>query len=157
MKKVLLLFTLLLAIVAGMVLAQNYLKTNSFFPLGKNPTISINKQIFELIVADSPEKKEIGLSKTENLSENKGMVFLFDNPDYYPFWMKDMKISIDIIYIKNDEIVTILENVQPPKNSQESPIVYTPTEPADKVLEINAGLSKKYNFKKGDKITLENI
>ncbi len=155
MKKILFVFALLFIIVAGMVIAQNYLKNNSF--LEKNPIAVINDRTFELTVADSAEEKEVGLSKATSLPENKGMIFLFEKPDYYSFWMKNMKIPIDIIYINNDEIVTIHNNVQPPANPSESLNIYTPTEPSNKVLEIQGNLSEKYNFKKGDKVTLENI
>lgn len=157
MKKILGLFVLLLILVAGIFFAQNYSKSKNLFTFKKNPTATINGHSFELKVADSSQEREIGLSATKSLPENQGMIFLFDKPDYYSFWMKNMTIPIDIIYINSDNIVTIQNNAQPPKNSIESPIIYTPTNPADKVLEINAGLSEKYNFKKGDKVKIENL
>lgn len=157
MKKVFLIFALLLVIVAGVVTAQNYLKTKNFFLFEKNPTATINNHTFGLSVADSQREKEIGLSETESLAKNQGMIFIFDKPDYYSFWMKNMKFPIDIIYINKDKIVTIQTNVQPPTSPTESLIIYSSTEPSDKVLEIQAGLSKKYNFKKGDKVKYENL
>lgn len=156
MKKVLLASALLLILVAGVVFAQNYLKTKTLFSFRKTPTVTINGHNLQVTVADSREEQEIGLSETESLPQDQGMIFLFEKPDYYAFWMKDMKLPIDIIYIKNNQIVTILNNAQPPKE-EESPIVYTPTEPSDKVLEINAGLSEKYDFKKGDIVKIENL
>lgn len=156
MKKVLLVSGLLLALVAGVVFAQNYLKTKTFFSFNRTPTITINGHSLQLTVADSPEEQQIGLSDTKSLPEDQGMIFLFEKPGYHTFWMKDMKLPIDIIYIKDDKIVTILSNVQPPQQ-EESPIVYTPAEPSDKVLEINAGLSQKYDFKKGDSVKIENL
>ena len=156
MKKVLLASALLLALVGGVVFAQNYLKTKTFFLFKKAPTVTINGHNLEVTVADSPEEKEIGLSETTSLSQNQGMIFLFEKPDYHAFWMKNMKLPIDIIYINNDQIVTIQSNVLPPKE-EESPIVYIPTEPSDKVLEINAGLSEKYGFKKGDVVKIKNL
>ena len=68
-----------------------------------------------------------------------------------------MTIPIDIIYINKGAITTIHKNVQPPVSQLESPIIYSPTEPSDKVLEIKSGLSEKYNFKKGDKVKYENL
>lgn len=156
MKKVLLIFALLLVIVAGVVIAQNYLKTKTFFLLKKSPTVTINGHNLAVTVADSREEQEIGLSETKSLPQNQGMIFLFEKPDYYAFWMKNMKLSIDIIYINNDKIVTIQNNAHPPKE-EESPIVYTPTEPSDKVLEVQAGLAQKYDFKKGDMVKYENL
>lgn len=149
MKKVLLAFALLLVLAFGMVFAQNRLKTK--------PTAAINNRTFELSIADSQKEKEIGLSETESLAENQGMIFLFDKADYYSFWMKNMTIPIDIIYINGDKIVTIIDNARPPESPNENLTIYTPTEPSDKVLEIKAGLSKTYNFKKGDRVEYENL
>lgn len=157
MKKVLLIFALLFVVVGGVVISQNYLTTNSFLSFKKNPTITINDRVFDLMVAASAQEKEIGLSETTSLPENKGMIFLFEKPDYHSFWMKNMKISIDIIYINGDEIITIYDNLHPPKNLQESLVIYTPTSPSNKVLEVTAGASEKYGLKVGDKVKIENL
>ena len=157
MKKVLLVSTLLLVVVAGVLFVQNYLKTGGFLSLQKTPTITINNHTFELSVADSQKEREVGLSETRSLPENQGMIFIFEKPDYYSFWMKNMTIPIDIIYINDQKIVTIHKNAQPPASQLESPIIYSPTQPSDKVLEIQAGLSEKYNFKKDDEVKYENL
>jgi uncharacterized protein len=158
MKKILLTFALLLIVVGATFLTQNYLKSGETLSfLKKSPTVTISGQSFKVTVATSQLEREIGLSKTKQLLQDQGMIFLFDKPDYYSFWMKNMKFPIDIIYIKSDTIVTIKENAQPPKSNIESPIIYTPTEPANRVLEISAGLAEKYKFKKGDKVTYENL
>ena len=156
MKKVLLAFALLLIVVGGVFFTQNYLNGSELSFFKKSPTVIIGDRKFEVSVADSQKEREIGLSETKSLSQDQGMIFLFEKPDYYAFWMRNMKLPIDIIYIKNDQIVTIQSNVAPPKE-EESPIVYTPTEPSDKVLEIQAGLAQKYDFKKGDKVKYENL
>lgn len=158
MKKVLLVFALFLIIVGAMFFTQSYLQKGgqlAFFK--KGPTITIDNRSFELKVASSQKEKEIGLSETKSLPENQGMIFLFEKSGYYSFWMKDMKFSIDIIYINNDKIVTIFNNVAPPKGQNESLTVYALAEPSDRVLEIKAGLSKMYNFKKGDSVKYENL
>ncbi|MBI4089644.1 MAG: DUF192 domain-containing protein [Candidatus Levybacteria bacterium] len=157
MKKVLLIFALFLILAFGMVMTQNYLKTNNLFPSNNSPLITINDHTFKLRIADSPKEKEIGLSETKLLPENEGMLFTFEKPDYYSFWMRNMKIPIDMIYIANQEIVTIYNNIKPPTNSSGNLTIYTPTEPSDKVLEIQAGLSEKYKFKNGDKVKYENL
>jgi uncharacterized protein len=158
MKKVLLAFLLFIIVAGALYLIQNYSKegkTLTFFK--KTPIVTINKQSFKVAVALSQQERETGLSKTKSISPNQGMIFLFEKPDYYPFWMKNMKFPIDIIYINRDKIVTIRNNVFPPKDNKENPIVYTPSEPADKVLEIQANISQKYNFRNGDKVKYENL
>ena len=82
------------------------------------------------------------------------MLFPFEKPGYYSFWMKNMKFPIDIIFIKSGKIVTIHKDVMPPKNLTDALPIYNPKEPADTVLEINAGLSEDYKFKEGDEVKL---
>lgn len=158
MKKILLAFTVFLIILGALYFTQNFLGEKGTLSLfRKTPTITIGDRSFKVTVASSQQEREIGLSGTNSLQQDQGMLFLFEKPDFYPFWMRNMKFPIDIIYIKNDTIVTIKSNAAPPEDNRENPIIYTPTEPADKVLEIQAGLSEKYNFKNGDKVTIENL
>lgn len=123
--------------------------------LFKTPTAKIHDKTFKLSVAKNEEEKQIGLSKHEELEEDQGMVFVFDKLSNYSFWMKDMKFPIDILYIRGDKIVTIYKD-QKPEDSGNPPVL-TPKEEADKVLEINAGLSDKYKFTEGDKVVFQNL
>lgn len=116
------------------------------------PTAQIRDHKFSLLTAKSNKDKQIGLSKHKKLEDNKGMIFVFDKPGLYPFWMKDMKFPIDIIYINQNKIVTIYKNL--PKDNLR---IYSPTQSADKVLEINANLSKKYGFNVDDTVTFKNL
>ncbi|MDP3988555.1 MAG: DUF192 domain-containing protein [Candidatus Levybacteria bacterium] len=156
MKAILGLFALLLVIALAIAFFQknpNLIKS----PFVKTPSVTIDKQTFSLLIAKTGDETQIGLSKKTSIPQNQGMIFIFPKPDYYSFWMKDMKFPIDIIYINNNKIATIIPDAQPPKSQNESLPIFKPDEPADKVLEINAGLSKKYNFKKGDEVKFENL
>lgn len=158
MKKVFLTFLVLLIVLGATYLSQGYLNGGiKLFLFKKTPIVKINNQSFNATVAASEKEREIGLSETKSLQPNQGMIFLFDRPDYYSFWMKNMKFPIDIIYINNDTIVTIISNAPFPKNNSESLTVYASISPANKVLEIQGGLSEKYKFKNGDKVTYENL
>lgn len=158
MKKILILFVILIAVAIGGTFAQKYVKNNpSTLPFTKQSKAIIKNQSFNLLLAKSGKEKEIGLSEKKSLDENSGMLFTFDKPGYYSFWMKNMKFPIDIIFIKDNKIVTIHENVKPPKTPNESVPIFKPEAESDKVLEINAGLSQKYGFKNGDEIKFEGI
>jgi uncharacterized membrane protein (UPF0127 family) len=157
MKKVLLTLFVLLIVAAGVYYTQNYMQGGQVLSVfKKNAIVTIDNQSFNVSIANSEKDREIGLSETKSLDQNQGMLFLFNNPGYYSFWMKNMKFPIDIIFINNDQIVTIHDNAQIIK-AQENPMLYTPTQSSDKVLEIQAGLSEKYNFKIGDKVKYENL
>ncbi|MFH1832619.1 MAG: DUF192 domain-containing protein [Candidatus Levyibacteriota bacterium] len=160
MKTVFGLFALLIIIALGIAFYQNSSKNNPSFLtnfFGKKTTVTIDKQIFVVTVAKSDLDKEKGLSVKNSIAQNEGMLFPFTKEDYYAFWMKDMKFSIDIIFINKNRIITIYQSVPAPKSPSESLTLYKPEKPADMVLEINAGLSQKYNFKKGDEVKIENL
>jgi uncharacterized protein len=121
------------------------------------PKITIKSHSFNLLLAKTDKEKQVGLSNTKLLSANQGMLFKFDKPDYYSFWMKNMKFPIDIIFIKNNKVVTVYSKVKPPTSVTDQLAIYQPLEPADSVLEINAGLADKYGFKKDSTIQYENL
>lgn len=121
----------------------------------QNHTVSIDNHVFAVTIAQTDDEKHIGLSKRTSLPDNEGMLFPFQKPDYYQFWMKNMQFPLDIIYIHNNKIVTIVNDLPAPKGTaNNNPPRFVPVEPAETVLEINAGLSKKYNFKVGDSVTI---
>jgi len=84
------------------------------------------------------------------MSVSEGMIFVFDKPDFYYFWMKDMKFPLDFIFIKNNEVVDLLENIAP----ETYPKSFTSKVKADKVIELNAGEIKKSGIKIGDKLDI---
>ncbi len=122
--------------------------------------LKINNVKIKAEVADTSEIQKKGLSGRKSLCDNCGMLFTFDNYDIYPFWMKGMNFPIDIIWIKDDSVVEVVENAQiPSKKAKESQIPsYTPSKKANRVLEVNAGFCQKnkiypgvkFEFKKGD-------
>jgi uncharacterized protein len=122
----------------------------------KQPKALIQNHSFKLLLAKTEKDRETGLSLKKSLPQDIGMLFMFDKKDYYSFWMKNMKFPIDIIFIRNNKIVTVYSKVKPPINNKELAI-YQPNEPVDTVLEINSGLSEKYGFRKDMSVQYENI
>jgi uncharacterized membrane protein (UPF0127 family) len=153
MKKILTLASILIVTSIAFISLKNLENNNN----SKTPTATINNHTFKLELAKTQQEKAIGLSKKDMLEENTGMLFLFDKPGNLSFWMKNMKFPIDIIFIKNYHIVTIHRNVMAPKNPNDKLPTYSPKEPADTVLEVNAGLSEKYKFKEDDLVELKNV
>ena len=116
-------------------------------------TVTINNHVFTVEIAVSDEERVKGLSGRNELLENHGMLFVFNKPNVYTFWMKDTLIPLDMIFINNDQIVTIHKNVQPQPNATDEELQrYSPKEPVNYVLEISGGLSEKYGFKEGDTV-----
>lgn len=108
----------------------------------------------EAEVAKTMLERAQGLSHRDFLAPDEAMLFVFDKPDYYQFWMKDMNFPIDIIFINDNKIVDIKRNVPVPDidGNYER---YPPTEPAQYVLEVPAGLSEEYKFNIGTPVEME--
>ncbi len=102
-------------------------------------------------IARSNTKREQGLSGREKLKDNEGMLFIFEQEGNYGFWMKGMLFDIDIIFIKDNNIVDIAENMPYPQNDNTIAGV-SPKEKANLVLEVNSGFVKRYNIKIGNKV-----
>ncbi len=118
---------------------------------GTLPTIELAGQVVRVSIADSGEERMQGLSGRAGLAPDEGMLFIFEKEGKYSFWMKDMRFSIDIVWISNaGEIVDIHEAVPP----ESYPTTFTAREPARYVLELPAGWAKTYNAKIGDGVRL---
>jgi hypothetical protein len=141
-------FIIAVAVIIVLILAQ---KSNQFT---RKITTTIGETTFVLEVADSEQKRQLGLSKRKSLKDNEGMIFIFDIPGYYAFWMKDMKFPIDIIFLNNEKIVTIYKNVPYPQNEDERLATYSPTQPANRVLELKAGTVEKLGLSEGETIKI---
>ncbi len=100
-------------------------------------------------IADTPALQGKGLSGTESLAAGEGMLFVFDTPDQYAFWMKDMNYPIDIIWISGDKrIVDIKTNADPASY----PAAFKPTLPALYVLEVEAGFALTHSLARGQEV-----
>ena len=123
-------------------------------PMLTTKTITIGKNVILAEVASTDEQKRDGLSGRESLAVGTGMLFIFDAPHTEGFWMKDMRLSLDIIWANGDGIiVTIFKNLSP----QTYPTVFKPSVPAQYVLEVPAGYTAQYGIAVGDKIVLQSF
>jgi uncharacterized membrane protein (UPF0127 family) len=133
------------------VLIIVFLTINYFLP--KTPSAEINGHVFSLYLAETSQEQSLGLAKYKSIAQDQGMIFLFNKSDYYSFWMKDMKFPIDIIFISGNKVVDVFQKV--PVWPNENLPIYTTKTKADKVLEINAGLTSKYGIKIGSEVKIK--
>ncbi len=131
-----------------------FLKQPSPTPITK--TIKVADEELQVYVANSKETRQKGLSGKESLGEKQGMLFVFEELDTKPsFWMKEMEFSIDIIWINDNQISQIDENVPPqPDVAEKDLTLYPADDPVDYVLETAAGFIEKYDIKVGDEVDL---
>ena len=110
-------------------------------------TTSTGKKI-SVEVADSVEKRSLGLGNRSGLQNGWGMLFVFEKRKQHGFWMKDMEFPLDIIWLDNHRIAYILRNVQPAKSGVIPPVM-TPPVAGNFVLEIDAGRADELKLQVG--------
>lgn len=124
----------------------------AFFISKREPYVLIGNQKIFVEVADSSEERYQGLSKRPFLKKNRGMLFIFGEYEKHAFVMRDMRFSIDIIWISGNSIVDISQNVPLPENGNDLPL-YMPKVEVNKVLEAPAGYTMESGIKIGDTVS----
>jgi uncharacterized membrane protein (UPF0127 family) len=103
----------------------------------------------ELAISD--EERQLGLMFREKLNSDQGMLFVFEDEDFHFFWMKNMKLSIDILWLDKEKRIVHIESNVPP--CRKSPCdTYASKIPAMYVLEMQAGLTAKNKLKLYDRL-----
>ena len=109
--------------------------------------ICFEDNCFNVEIAADYASRARGLMFRENLSENSGMLFIFEQEGIYPFWMKNTLIPLDMIWINADkEVVYIKENAVPLSLDN-----INPDRNALYVLEINGGRARELGIDVGMK------
>jgi len=96
--------------------------------------------------------KEKGLMGRKDLSEDRGMLFVYDEDINPNFWMKNMLIPIDIIFIDADHNIKYIAESVLPCETETRCDLYNAGTPIRYVLEVKAGYTKKYGVKIGDRV-----
>lgn len=119
-----------------------------------NNNSSVIARIF-VEVPDDQEEFARGLMFRTHLPWNAGMLFAFYDEEPRRFWMKNTLIPLDMIFVdSSSKIIDIKENV-PPCKQEECP-TYPSKEPAQYVLEVNAGFVQEKGVKIGDRLATFN-
>lgn len=116
-------------------------------------TANIAGEVIQLEVARTPLQQATGLMYRESLADDRGMMFPFQYERTARFWMKNVPISLDMIFMNGDRIVGIAADV-PPCTADPCP-VYGPQALVDRVIELRGGRAAELEIKKGDRISIE--
>lgn len=117
------------------------------------PAIIINSHKFNIEISNTEEKRELGLSYRQSIPQDSGMLFVFNSPGQYEFWMNGMLFPLDFVWINNNTIVDLTKNVDAPINGAPVRII-KPKSDVDKVLEINSGQIESNRIEIGQKVQL---
>ncbi len=115
--------------------------------------IRLGEEIFELEVVDDQESREKGLMGRESLGENEGMIFDFPKDTRPAIWMRNMVISLDLLFL--DEQGTIVQIFQRVPPCEAMPCdIYQAERPLRFVIEVAAGTASRLGLEPGQQIDL---
>lgn len=107
----------------------------------KSPNVCFNEDIcIEVELADTVEKRMLGLMYRAELGVDKGMIFIFDEPAVHKFWMKNVRFPIDMIFLDIDDKIVYIEHSAPPCTITNCPS-YGPDVEIFTVIETRAGFA----------------
>ena len=151
-------FIKFIVVVFGATLAATLFITpyvNQISAVRRKSEVKINGQIIVAEVVKTERERNQGLGGREDIGINEGMLFLFDEAGLHPFWMKEMKFAIDIIWINGNKVVGVTEDISPePGESDAELALYSPPGLVNKVLELKAGRARLLRTEAGDLVKI---
>lgn len=116
-------------------------------------TATIAGRTINLEVTRTPQEQALGLMYRPTLPDDHGMLFNFVPSQAVAFWMKNVPVSLDMVFILKGKVVAIAHSA-PPCDIDPCPIY--PTKPVfvDQVIELRSGLANEIGLKVGDGITV---
>lgn len=115
--------------------------------------VELKGQKFTVEIADTPDKRALGLMFRDELPADHGMLFIFDQEAPLSFWMKNTRIPLDIMYFDSRLVLVSVSENTPPCRMRLCP-GYPSEGPAQYVLELNAGKASELGLQTGDRLEL---
>jgi hypothetical protein len=98
--------------------------------------LRVGDSSYRLTIAATDAKRQQGLSNRTEMASDRGMLFVYDKPGSACLWMKDMRFSLDMIWLDvNKKVVHVEQNVTP----ESYPNQFCSDKPAKYIVELNSG------------------
>ncbi|WP_322743797.1 DUF192 domain-containing protein [Vasconcelosia minhoensis] len=110
-------------------------------------------QTFQLEVAETPQQQAMGLMYRTPLPDNRGMLFSFASPRRTAFWMKDVPVPLDMVFLRQGQVAAISPSV-PPCETDPCPTYGPGSQLIDQVIELRAGRAAEIGLQPGDPVTI---
>ncbi len=114
--------------------------------------ITIGNSVLNLEVARSPQEQAMGLMYRSALPDDRGMLFPMIPARSVTFWMKNVPVALDMVFLYQGKVKAIASSV-PPCTTPECP-VYGPPGNIDHVLELRSGRALELGIKVDDAATI---
>jgi uncharacterized protein len=147
-------FGVMTTVVAFAVVSQPQPRASAVFPGAVRVTLD---------VAADEAARQRGLMHRAALGSNEGMIFVFEEPDAYHFWMKNTLIPLDIIWLDERGAILFIHHAVPPCGNQDPEDDRCPTwgPPAGTraryVIEVEAGFARTHDLRSGQRVLLSGV
>ena len=134
--------------------------TPTYEVLELNSAVLIGGAVFPAELALNSVERTKGLSERDGLEPATGMLFIFEDREVSSFWMRNMRFSLDFVWISEDcRVVDITANVPFPKSGTATSDLpsYRPSVAAAYNFEINAGEASEFGIRVGDAVRFTGI
>jgi uncharacterized protein len=127
-----------------------FTQSGQILPITAN-TVLGGKTI-KLEVARTPEQQTMGLMFRPALPDDQGMLFPFRPARPVSFWMRNVPVALDMVFLYRGHIVSVSSQV-PPCTTPICP-TYGPGSTVDNVIELRAGRAVELGLKPKDAVTI---
>jgi uncharacterized protein len=118
-------------------------------PFGlKTVELKILRTSLKAEVADTPQASENGLMFRDSMPEDRGMLFVFEQPRTASFWMKNTKIPLSIAYVDSAGKILEIKSMKP----FDETVVPSASDRVAYALEVNQGWFDRHGIAPGAKI-----
>ncbi len=105
---------------------------------------------FLLEVADDDDARRLGYMYRDAVGAHDGMLFLFSRDGHHPIWMKNCRVSLDIVWLDATmRVVDIAHEAQPCPASGRCPNL-VPQRSSRYVIEFAGGTARRERLATGD-------
>lgn len=133
--------------------AQVKAPTNLGQTLPISAQATIGDRLIDLEVAKTQQQQATGLMGRVNIPDNRGMLFLFNPPQNIRFWMKNVNVPLDMVFMQDGEVKAIAASV-PPCKVEPCP-TYGANTRINQVIELRGGRAAELGLKVNDKINIK--
>jgi len=107
-------------------------------------------------LADTPEKRYTGLSKTKSLPVDRGMLFTYDEQGNHTYVMREMSFGIDIVYIDANGTIRRIHHAPEPPEGEDGEDYHYPGV-GKYVLEVNYEWTTRHGIEPGDRVRIKGL
>ncbi|WP_225885227.1 DUF192 domain-containing protein [Leptolyngbya sp. KIOST-1] len=112
------------------------------------------EEIF-LEVAATPQQQALGLMFRDALPDDRGMLFPMARPRPVSFWMKNVPVPLDMVFIYQGQIVGLAE--APPCTADPCPTYGPGNQLVDHVIELRGGRAAELGLAEGDEVVIREL